>query len=201
MINQHHNQSPKRYIESLLEGNRKFRLEEEYIVGQFRADYVIFDAAGIPRIIFDVKQNNTQNVLDDIRSWKGECITKCQRQDIKMLLAYYDDGWHFSDENNKEVDLPTLLKQTGLIVPQRNSFCWFYLVGAMLSLVFLIYLLRPLLCNCSCHCALAPLTREMVTLLCAAGLCFILPSILPYIKEVHISGWGVVFTKEKIVKE
>ena len=191
----------KEYLESLLKKQRSLELKTEYIVGDFKADYVICDKAGVPRLIFEVKNNcrNKHNdIREDIRSWQGKFTMNGKTHSVQMLLAFYDKGgWHFINDENEPVDILPLLQEINSegIAPQKGYFSWFFVVGVMFLAVFLVLLFRPALCGCSCRCIIAPLTREMVTLLCAAGISFILPSILPYIKEIRVNGVSVVFTK------
>ena len=180
----------KRHLQSLLRDKKQYRIEEEYIVGDFRADIVVVDTSGIPAIIFEVKDKYSPVKKDDIRTWAVEFRDDGKSHAIPVLLAYCEqDVWHFRNADDKEVDLMEELQmQLDYRKHTKISYWPFHLVSTGICLFAIVGLFSPLFCL-----NIAPMSKEIVILFCAAGICFLLPYILPFIKEVNWKGGYVTF--------
>ena len=161
-------------------------MAEEYIVGDFCADVALFDASGLPAVIFEVKGHSTPKI--DIRLWDVVRRAPGYSRSVPLILAIFEkDEWHFRDVDGSEVDLANLLEslENNHTKPSNLSF---YLVGTVFCFIAMIGLITPLF-----NLKIAPLSREIVSMFFASGVCFILPGILPYIKEVKWKGEYITF--------
>ena len=186
----------KYFLESHSKEYGRMYVKEGFCNGAFQPDLALCDDSGVPRVFFEVRQKGrTNSTFDDIRSWKAKYLLNEQCQDIKLILAEYEKNvWHFLDVNNKEIPLGAILasEQSRESIKIVN---WpFYVVGAVLAAICLLQLFAPILFNN--HCCGLVLSREVVILLCAAGISFLLPALLPYIKEVRWKGGVIVLTHD-----
>ena len=181
----------KKYLEGILKMKSGLHLKEEYRIGDFRADFVIIDSDEIPRIVLEVKEHYSPITRGDIRTWKAECIINGSNRKIPVLFAYKDhETWHFRDDKDEPVDIRDRVLSLAVDATSTISRWPFYSIGTVFSLICIPEIIPLFLLCITTH-----LTMETVILLCVAGLCFLLPTLFPYIKEVHWNGVILVFTQ------